>query len=208
VVLGSRGLGGFTGLVVGSIAVAVATHGHCPVVVVRGAGAQPEPRQDGPVVVGVDGSSTSQAAIPFAFQAAGSRNVPLVAVHAWSDLPLAIGWGTTAEWQSIRQQESELLDVACRTPTRARPASTSGTANPRVGGPTGQGPAACSGSRPARVEGPCTAAPPGRTLGVEEEESVMTTALDTTTTGVNPVEGRCDRCGERAWVRVVLQDGS
>jgi len=50
-VLGSRGLGGFTGLVVGSIAVAVATHGHCPVVVVRGTDPQEPPRQDGPVVV-------------------------------------------------------------------------------------------------------------------------------------------------------------
>ncbi|WP_367115007.1 universal stress protein [Actinophytocola sp.] len=72
VVLGSRGLGGFSGLVVGSIAVAVATHGHCPVVVVRGADPHAEPRQDGPVVVGVDGSPTSQAAILFAFQAASA----------------------------------------------------------------------------------------------------------------------------------------
>ena len=36
VVLGSRGLGGFTGLLVGSTAVAVVAHAHCPIVVVRG----------------------------------------------------------------------------------------------------------------------------------------------------------------------------
>lgn len=35
VVLGSRGLGGITGLLVGSVAVAVTTHAHCPTVVVR-----------------------------------------------------------------------------------------------------------------------------------------------------------------------------
>lgn len=35
----------------------------------------------------------------------------------------------------------------------------------------------------------------------------MTTALDTITTALNPVADRCDRCGARAWVRVVLQDG-
>ncbi|MFI5615503.1 universal stress protein [Amycolatopsis sp. NPDC051903] len=109
VVLGSRGLGGFTGLVVGSIAVAVATHGHCPVVVVRGTNLHTEPRHDGPVVVGADGSATSQAAIAFAFQAAFSRGVPLVAVHAWSDLPITTSWKLTADWRSIQQQESTVL---------------------------------------------------------------------------------------------------
>ncbi|WP_369369872.1 universal stress protein [Promicromonospora sp. Populi] len=108
-VLGSRGLGGFTGLVVGSIAIAVATHGHCPVVVVRGADPQSAPRQEGPVVVGVDGSPTSRAAIEFAFQAASLRKAPLVAVHAWSDLPVTTVWEMTTSWQSIQQRESELL---------------------------------------------------------------------------------------------------
>ncbi|MEU4445253.1 hypothetical protein AB0K14_23255 [Actinosynnema sp. NPDC050801] len=35
----------------------------------------------------------------------------------------------------------------------------------------------------------------------------MATALDTITTALNPVVDRCDRCGARAWVRVVLPDG-
>ncbi|GAB3473720.1 universal stress protein [Amycolatopsis cihanbeyliensis] len=109
VVLGSRGLGGFTGLVVGSIAVAVATHGHCPVVVVRGADPEAAPRQNGPVVVGVDGSPTSQAAISFAFHAASARSVPVVAVHAWSDLPIATAWEATAGWQSDQHEESKVL---------------------------------------------------------------------------------------------------
>lgn len=108
-VLGSRGLGGFSGLVVGSIAVAATTHGHCPVVVVRGADAESPPREDGPVVVGVDGSQASRAAIPFAFRAASLRGVPLVAVHAWSDLPMTTVWELTADWQSIQHNESELL---------------------------------------------------------------------------------------------------
>ncbi|NUT91556.1 MAG: universal stress protein, partial [Saccharothrix sp.] len=72
VVLGSRGLGGFTGLLVGSIAVALATHGHCPVVVVRGTAAA------GPVVVGADGSPTSDAALAFAFEAAASTRAEVL----------------------------------------------------------------------------------------------------------------------------------
>ena len=109
VVLGSRGLGGFTGLLVGSIAVAVATHGHCPVVVVRGSGPTTAPQQDGPVIVGVDGSPTSLAALGFALQAAALRSTSLTAVHAWSDLPVTTAWELTTPWQSVQQHESEKL---------------------------------------------------------------------------------------------------
>ncbi|MEO6083333.1 MAG: universal stress protein [Umezawaea sp.] len=80
VVLGSRGLGGFTGILIGSTAVALAAHGHCPTAVVRGT-----TTVDGPVVVGVDGSTASEAAIAFAFDAASVREAPLTAVLSWTD---------------------------------------------------------------------------------------------------------------------------
>jgi nucleotide-binding universal stress UspA family protein len=80
VVLGSRGYGGFRGLLVGSVSVQVAAHAASPVVVVP-------PRSDGgstgPVVVGVDGSELSEAAVGFAFEAASFRNAELVAISAW-----------------------------------------------------------------------------------------------------------------------------
>jgi nucleotide-binding universal stress UspA family protein len=83
-VVGSRGLGGFAGLLVGSVGVALAAHAPCPVVVVR-------PRPDdhptpavGRVVVGADGSDLSASAIEFAFRTAARRNVSLTAVRAWS----------------------------------------------------------------------------------------------------------------------------
>lgn len=83
-VVGSRGLGGFLGLLVGSVGVAVAAHAPCPVIVVR-------PRPDdrprpvgGRVVVGADGSELSAAAIEFAFQAAVRRKVGLTAVRVWT----------------------------------------------------------------------------------------------------------------------------
>ncbi|RKN27276.1 universal stress protein [Micromonospora musae] len=87
VVLGHRGLGGFAGLLIGSVTVQVASRALCPVLVVRG-----EPRADGPVVVGVDGSELSRAAVGFAFEEAAYRDVPLVAVHAWR-YPTPLGSG-------------------------------------------------------------------------------------------------------------------
>lgn len=108
VVLGSRGLGGFTGLLVGSTAVALAAHGHCPVVVVRGVDAT-DVERDGPVVVGVDGPSARHEAIHLAFHAASLRRAPLVAVHAWSDLPITTVWELSATWHMIEHGESETL---------------------------------------------------------------------------------------------------
>lgn len=81
-VLGDRGLGGLSGLIVGSVAVHAAAHAHCPVLVVRGA----EPAT-GPVVVGVDGSEGSQLAVDFAFAECANRGAELLAVHAWSEEP-------------------------------------------------------------------------------------------------------------------------
>ncbi|MFC8848527.1 MULTISPECIES: universal stress protein [unclassified Micromonospora] len=77
-VLGSRGLGGFSGLLLGSVAMEVTPHATCPVLVVRG-----EPVLRGPVVVGVDGSPHGGAALAFALAEAGWRQVAVRAVHAY-----------------------------------------------------------------------------------------------------------------------------
>jgi len=86
VVLGSRGLGGFTGLLVGSTAVAVVAHARCPIIVVRGRLPQDPPPATGPVVVGADGSPDSDAALAFACEEARLRGTGLTAVHTWSDV--------------------------------------------------------------------------------------------------------------------------
>jgi nucleotide-binding universal stress UspA family protein len=85
VVLGHSGLGGFTGLLLGSVVVAVAAHAHCPVAVVRG---HPAAETSLPIWVGLDGSPGSEAAVGFAFDAAARRGVPLTAVHAWDAPPV------------------------------------------------------------------------------------------------------------------------
>ncbi|TNH29574.1 universal stress protein [Micromonospora orduensis] len=85
-VLGSRGHGGFGGLLAGSTAVAVAAHARCPVVVVRD-GDAPSDTSPGPVAVGVDGSEPSQVALGFAAERAAQRQVPLRVLHAWTPGP-------------------------------------------------------------------------------------------------------------------------
>ncbi|MFJ6167985.1 universal stress protein [Micromonospora orduensis] len=85
-VLGSRGHGGFGGLLAGSTAVAVAAHARCPVVVVRD-GDVPSGASAGPVAVGVDGSEPSQVALGFAAERAAQRQVPLRVLHAWTPGP-------------------------------------------------------------------------------------------------------------------------
>jgi nucleotide-binding universal stress UspA family protein len=85
--VGSRGLGGFKGLLVGSVSSQVAAHARCPVVVVRstreGGPDGIGPIREGPVLVGVDGSDLSKRAVEFAFTEAALRRVPLVAVHVY-----------------------------------------------------------------------------------------------------------------------------
>ncbi|HET6215120.1 MAG TPA: universal stress protein, partial [Micromonosporaceae bacterium] len=85
-VLGSRGLGGFTGLFVGSVSVAVAVHAHGPVVVVRDG--EPALTAGRPVAVGVDESDQTRLAIGFAMEEAAARGVGLLAVRAWASPPV------------------------------------------------------------------------------------------------------------------------
>lgn len=79
IVLGSRGLGGFAGVVVGSVSTHVAGQAPCPVVVVR-----PRWRDDqGKVVVGVDDSPECDPALEYAFEQARLCVDDLRVVHAW-----------------------------------------------------------------------------------------------------------------------------
>ncbi|MEO3752497.1 universal stress protein [Streptomyces sp. B6B3] len=77
VVVGSRGMGGFVGMLLGSTAESLAAHGECPVLVVR-----EEPKNSGPVVLGVDGTPGGEEAVDFAFAEAALRGTGIVAVHA------------------------------------------------------------------------------------------------------------------------------
>jgi nucleotide-binding universal stress UspA family protein len=81
-VVGSRGVGAFTAMLLGSVSRYAATHAGCPVVVVRDE--TPETavphRQVG---VGLGDLHQCADALTFAFEEASLREASLVAIHAW-----------------------------------------------------------------------------------------------------------------------------
>ncbi len=78
-VLGSRGMGAFTALVLGSVSRYAASHAPCPVVVVRDETAATR-RQ---VVIGVGDPDHCSDSLTFAFEEASLRQASLMAIHAW-----------------------------------------------------------------------------------------------------------------------------
>ncbi len=122
VVVGSRGLGGFRSLLLGSVANALAAHAHCPVVVLRASTVGAPPPSDGPVVVGVDGGGATEA-LEFAVAAATANGVPVVLVHTWTyegllaagRLPADIDWDGIAAARR-RSFDEELAAVRERYP--------------------------------------------------------------------------------------------
>ena len=90
IVIGGRGAGGFVGLALGSVALAVAGHARGPVIVVRGV----TPRRFGEIVVGIDGSPSSEAALAYAFEEAELRGARVRAVHGWT-LPMLSPYAIT-----------------------------------------------------------------------------------------------------------------
>ncbi|MFL6126747.1 universal stress protein [Actinophytocola sp.] len=86
-VLGNRGRSAVTGVLLSSTSLMLATHAHCAVVLV-GEGSDNtshgSPRT-GPVVVGVDGTEASEAAVAFAFAEADAADATLLALTAYTE---------------------------------------------------------------------------------------------------------------------------
>lgn len=78
-VVGSRGIGAFAAMILGSVSRYAATHASCPVVVVRDEMMAPHRR----IVAGVGDAGTCQDALAFALEEASLRQAALTVVHAW-----------------------------------------------------------------------------------------------------------------------------
>ncbi|MFC5814796.1 universal stress protein [Nonomuraea harbinensis] len=103
VVIGSRGLGGFQGLVMGSVSIAVAGHAAGPVVVVRGT----SPITHGRIVVGYDGSEHAEAAMEYAIEQARRRDAELYVAYGWTMpaySPYAVAYNSLIE--DVMQEEA------------------------------------------------------------------------------------------------------
>lgn len=88
VVVGSHGHGGLVALLIGSVSAKLAEHAPVPVVVVRGPGATAgrpaEGRTPGRVVVGVDGSERSEAALEQGFGYADRHGLDVTVTHVYT----------------------------------------------------------------------------------------------------------------------------
>ncbi|MFF2949951.1 universal stress protein [Kitasatospora sp. NPDC057965] len=128
-VLGSRGLGGFTGLLVGSVSMAVAGRAAVPVVVVRPTEADAGPADEPEVpevLVGVDATAPDDAVLDFAFQEAALRGARVRAVHGW-DLPPAfavVGFlPSGVEMAQLQAAEEKSLAAALAAHRERHPAT-------------------------------------------------------------------------------------
>lgn len=107
IVVGSRGRGGFPGLLLGSVSQQVAAHADVPVAVTPYRGDAPVTEDDDStrsIVVGVDGSPASMHALHWAVDEARVRDVPLTAVYVYRSLR------TGAPFDAFVSLEHEQLD--------------------------------------------------------------------------------------------------
>jgi nucleotide-binding universal stress UspA family protein len=113
-VVGARGRGGFTSLLLGSVSQKVLHHATCPVAVIRPA-AEPRPGiGEGRIVVGVDGSRNADAALRWAIDEGRRRDASVEVVHAWH-MPLAApypGLSTDVDMTTIEKAARETIDQA------------------------------------------------------------------------------------------------
>ncbi|KND28278.1 universal stress protein [Streptomyces acidiscabies] len=118
-VLGSRGLGGTVGFLLGSVGLSVLAHVQHPVVLVK----KDARISTGPVVLGLDTDDPDATLITFAFETAARRAAPLRVVHAWNPPPY-VAYGTPADpalHEALLQGEAERLAETLRPWRRDHP---------------------------------------------------------------------------------------
>ncbi|MET9450523.1 universal stress protein [Streptomyces cinerochromogenes] len=127
-VLGSRGLGGLGGFMIGSVSLGVVARAERPVVLVRAhEQAADEHRMDPagvpsaaapfrPVVLGLDIDHPDDTLLEFAFDAAARRKAALRAVHAWPEPPTSFYRfpGDAELYDTLERGQASLLSKVLR----------------------------------------------------------------------------------------------
>jgi nucleotide-binding universal stress UspA family protein len=115
VVVGKRGLGPIDGRLLGSVSRRIAELAQCPVAVIPAisdiGGAPPS---DGPILVGVDGSSAATAARNWAITAATELGVELIFAHGVAGLPSELPPSSVDQFIARAQQMVEGHVAAAR----------------------------------------------------------------------------------------------
>ena len=141
-VLGSRGLSGVGGFLVGSVGLSVVARVELPVVLVRAGeraadeeGTSPaSAASHRPVVLGLDAEGPADAVIEFAFAEAARRATGLRVVYGWS-LPPYYAYGFALDaglHDELSREETDSLTEALR-PWRQKHPDTEVALEPRVG---------------------------------------------------------------------------
>ncbi len=94
-VVGARGLGGFKGMLLGSVSQHVLHHATRPTAIVHDHASPGADSGASRIVVGIDGSETSRRALRWAIEEARLRQAEVDVVHAWH-LPYVGGYPYTA----------------------------------------------------------------------------------------------------------------
>ncbi|MDR1295098.1 MAG: universal stress protein [Bifidobacteriaceae bacterium] len=112
-VVGTRGRGGFAERLLGTVSSALPAHGHCPTVIVplKTGKDEQEPRPVGPIhriVVGVDGSPSSEIALGRAIDEAVAWGARLT---AFSSIPVTTGTSMFAWAPAVADHDAILTDL-------------------------------------------------------------------------------------------------
>lgn len=118
IVVGARGIGGFAGLLMGSVSGQVAEHASCPVAVAR-----PVDGSAANIVVGIDSSPQSARALELGLAEARRTGGTLLALHAYRYPPVAAAYAPNPGYNANSHREmaertlaEALGDVEARNP--------------------------------------------------------------------------------------------
>lgn len=108
-VVGARGLGGFRGLLLGSVSQHVLHHATVPVAVVRAGPGHPAGQRER-IVAAFDGSEPARQALRFALDEGRARQAEVVVVHVWH--PIYLAMAPVSALDLYEEESRQLLDSA------------------------------------------------------------------------------------------------